>query len=232
MYEDGSNERLYGAIVRIDRNNNDRQIAQTDAGGLFRIYAPQGNYKIIVSYIGYKPDTLQINADKDRFLSVPLRPLAFEIEGPTIEKNKEENELCELAASNMLSFSKNDLFAQIWILPGVISSPAGNNLQADGGSTDENLFLLDGVPVFHHGHFNSLMPMFNGDAIKNIVFHKGFFSTRFEGKLSSVTEVNLKDGNKNEYVNTLSLDMPAASVTMEGPIVKNKLSYMISARRS
>ena len=232
VYEDGSNERLYGAIVRIDRNNNDRQIAQTDAGGLFRIYAPQGNYKIIVSYIGYKPDTLQVNADKDRFLSVPLKPLAFEIEGPTIEKNKEENELCELAASNMLSFSKNDLFAQIWILPGVISSPAGNNLQADGGSTDENLFLLDGVPVFHHGHFNSLMPMFNGDAIKNIVFHKGFFSTRFEGKLSSVTEVNLKDGNKNEYVNTLSLDMPAASVTMEGPIVKNKLSYMISARRS
>lgn len=91
MYEDGSNERLYGAIVRIDRNNNDRQIAQTDAGGLFRIYAPKGNYKIIVSYIGYKPDTLQVNADKDRFLSVPLRPLAFEIEGPTIEKNKEEN---------------------------------------------------------------------------------------------------------------------------------------------
>lgn len=91
VYEDGSNERLYGAIVRIDRNNNDRQIAQTDAGGLFRIYAPQGNYKIIVSYIGYKPDTLQVNADKDRFLSVPLRPLAFEIEGPTIEKNKEEN---------------------------------------------------------------------------------------------------------------------------------------------
>ena len=109
---------------------------------------------------------------------------------------------------------------------------AGSNLQVDGGSNDENLFLLDGVPVFHPGHLNSLLPIFNGDAVKNVVFHKGFFSTRFEGRLSSVTEVNLKDGNKNEFVNTLSLDMPAASVTLEGPIVKDKLSYMVGARRS
>ena len=102
----------------------------------------------------------------------------------------------------------------------------------DGGGYDENQFLLDGIPVYHPGHLNSLLPIFNGDAIKNIIFHKGFFPTHLEGRLSSVTEVNLKDGNKEDHIRTLTLDMPAASMTLEGPIIKNKLSYMVSARRS
>lgn len=100
------------------------------------------------------------------------------------------------------------------------------------GGYDENLLLLDGVPVFHPGHFSSLLPVFNGDAVKNMVFHKGFFPTPLEGRISSVTEVNLKEGNKKEHVRTLTLDMPAASVMLEGPIIKNKLSYMVGARRS
>lgn len=74
--------------------------------------------------------------------------------------------------------------------------------------------------------------MFNGDAVKNMVFHKSFFPTRLAGRLSSVTEVNLKEGNKDEHMRTLTLDMPAASVMLEGPILKQKLSYMVSARRS
>ena len=68
--------------------------------------------------------------------------------------------------------------------------------------------------------------------MKNMVFHKGFFPTPLEGRISSVTEVNLKEGNKKEHVRTLTLDMPAASVMLEGPIIKNKLSYMVGARRS
>ena len=92
--------------------------------------------------------------------------------------------------------------------------------------------FLDGVPVYHPGHINSMLPVFNGDAVKNIIFHKGFFPTRLEGKLSSVTEINLKDGNKQEHVRTLSLDMPSASLTLEGPLIKDKLSYIVSGRRS
>ena len=114
----------------------------------------------------------------------------------------------------------------------VTGTPTGNNFMVDGGSYDENIILLDGVPVFHPGHVNALLPQFNGDVIKNIVFHKGFFPTRLEGGLSSVTEFNLKDGNKNRHTRTFSIDMPAASLTLEGPIIKNKLSYLVSVRRS
>lgn len=79
---------------------------------------------------------------------------------------KNGGELGELTPSNLLSFSGNDLFSQIWILPGVTGLPTGYNFQVDGGSNDENQLLLDGVPVYHPGHINSLLPVFNGDAAR------------------------------------------------------------------
>lgn len=232
VLEEESGERLYGAVVSVDNGGGRRTAAITDANGVYRLYVPPGTYVLNVSYMGYAPSSRRISVSGNCHIVTHLEPLPFEIEEITVETSRRDGELGETTPSSMLSFSRNDLFSQIWILPGVISSMAGSNLQVDGGSNDENLFLLDGVPVFHPGHLNSLLPIFNGDAVKNVVFHKGFFSTRFEGRLSSVTEVNLKDGNKNEFVNTLSLDMPAASVTLEGPIVKDKLSYMVGARRS
>ena len=161
-----------------------------------------------------------------------LKPALFEVDEVTVRSIRNEAELTEITPSGMLSFNGNDLFSQIWILPGVTGTPTGNNFMVDGGSYDENIILLDGVPVFHPGHVNALLPQFNGDVIKNIVFHKGFFPTRLEGGLSSVTEFNLKDGNKNRHTRTFSIDMPAASLTLEGPVIKNRLSYLVSVRRS
>ncbi len=170
--------------------------------------------------------------DRKHDLHISMKPQLFEMEEVTVKSYKNRNELENLTPSNMLAFSGNDLFSQIWILPGVTGLPTGYNFQVDGGGYDENLLLLDGVPVYHPGHINSMLPVFNGDAVKNIIFHKGFFPTRLEGRLSSVTEINLKDGNKQEHVRTLSLDMPSASLTLEGPLIKDKLSYIVSGRRS
>lgn len=232
VFEEGSKERLYGAVVSLEDGKGKQWNCISDGNGVFKLYAPEGTYRLTVSYMGYSPYNRQVRVDKDRFVTAQLQPLSFEMEEVTVESEKRSEELGELTPSNMLAFSGNDLFAQIWILPGVTSSMAGSNFQVDGGSSDENQFLLDGVPVFHPGHINSLLPVFNGDAVKNMVFHKGFFDTHLEGRLSSVTEVNLKEGNKQKHVGTLTLDMPAASATLEGPIIKDKLSYMFSARRS
>lgn len=232
VFEKGSRERLYGAVVSLEDETGKQWNCISNDNGVFKLYAPEGTYKLMVSYMGYNPYSRHIKIDKDRFVVTQLQPLSFEIEEVTVESEKRSDALGELTPSNMLAFSGNDLFAQIWILPGVTSSMAGSNFQVDGGSSDENQFLLDGVPVFHPGHINSLLPIFNGDAVKNVIFHKGFFDTHLEGRLSSVTEVNLKEGNKQKHVGTLTLDMPAASATLEGPIIKNKLSYMVSARRS
>lgn len=230
--EEGSGERLYGAVVTLEDKSGKQWNAISNDNGVFRLYVPEGTYTLKTSYMGYTPQTRAVRVSRDCFVRTQLKPLLFEIEEVTVKSGKRENELTELTPSNLLSFSGNDLFAQIWILPGVTSSLAGNNLMVDGGGYDENQLLLDGIPIFHPGHLNSLLPVFNGDAVKNMVFHKGFFPTRLEGRISSVTEVNLKEGNKEEHVRTLTLDMPAASVMLEGPILKNKLSYMVSARRS
>ena len=230
--EEGSGERLYGAVVVLDDGKEGKWHALTDADGRFRLYLPEGYYRMNISYMGYQPYTQPVRVDRDRTLRPALTPQLFEIAEVTVKSYKNGGELGELTPSNLLSFSGNDLFSQIWILPGVAGLPTGCNFQVDGGSSDENQLLLDGVPVYHPGHINSLLPVFNGDAVRSMVFHKGFFPTRLEGRLSSVTEVNLKEGNLQEHVRTLTLDMPAAGITLEGPILKDKLSYLVSARRS
>lgn len=230
--EEGSGERLYGAVVVLDDGKEGKWHALTDADGRFRLYLPEGYYRMNISYMGYQPYTQPVRVDRDRTLRPALTPQLFEIAEVTVKSYKNGGELGELTPSNLLSFSGNDLFSQIWILPGVTGLPTGCNFQVDGGSSDENQLLLDGVPVYHPGHINSQLPVFNGDAVRSMVFHKGFFPTRLEGRLSSVTEVNLKEGNLQEHVRTLTLDMPAAGITLEGPILKDKLSYLVSARRS
>lgn len=230
--EADTDEKLYGAVVSWADAAGRQWNTVTDENGIFKLYLPEGAYTLSVSYMGYTPYTRQVRISHDCFQNASLQPLLFEIDEVTVRSEKSTGELTELNPSNLLAFSTNDLFSQIWILPGVTSSLAGNNLQVDGGGPDENQFLLDGVPVYHPGHLGSLLPMFNGDAVKNMVFHKSFFPTRLAGRLSSVTEVNLKEGNKDEHMRTLTLDMPAASVMLEGPILKQKLSYMVSARRS
>ncbi|HIZ26703.1 MAG TPA: TonB-dependent receptor [Candidatus Barnesiella merdipullorum] len=232
IYEEGSSEKLYGAIVSLYNENGKKQYTFSDENGRFKLPLPEGSYYLGITCMGYTPYEEEIVMNRDLSLQPQLKAQLFEIEEVTVKSHKLGNSLNELAPSSMLSFNSNDLFSQIWILPGVTGIPTGNNFLVDGGGYDENQLLLDGVPVYHPGHLNLMLPVFNGDAVKNIVFHKGFFPTKLEGKLSSITEINLKEGNKQEHMRTLSLDMPAASVMLEGPIVKNKLSYLVSARRS
>ena len=230
--EEDSEERLYGAVVTLEDKDGKQWNTISNGKGIFRLHVPEGTYTLKTSYMGYAPQSQSVRVTRDCFVRTCLKPLLFEIEEVTVESGKRENELGELTPSNLLAFSGGDLFSQIWILPGGTSSLAGQNFMVDGGGYDENQLLLDGVPVFHPGHFSSLLPVFNGDAVKNMVFHKGFFPTPLEGRISSVTEVNLKEENKKEHVRILTLDMPAASVMLEGPIIKNKLSYMVGARRN
>ena len=230
--EEDSEERLYGAVVTLEDKDGKQWNTISNGKGIFRLHVPEGTYTLKTSYMGYAPQSQSVRVTRDCFVRTCLKPLLFEIEEVIVESGKRENELGELTPSNLLAFSGGDLFSQIWILPGGTSSLAGQNFMVDGGGYDENQLLLDGVPVFHPGHFSSLLPVFNGDAVKNMVFHKGFFPTPLEGRISSVTEVNLKEENKKEHVRILTLDMPAASVMLEGPIIKNKLSYMVGARRN
>ena len=181
--EEGSSEKLYGAIVSLYDENERKQYTLSDENGRFRLPLPEGSYRLCITCMGYEPYEQTIVVDRDLTLQPQLNAQLFEIEEVTVNSRKLSNSLDELAPSSMLSFNSNDLFSQIWILPGVTGIPTGNNFLVDGGGYDENQLLLDGVPVYHPGHLNLMLPVFNGDAVKNIVFHKGFFPTKLEGKL-------------------------------------------------
>lgn len=232
LYEADSQERLYGAVVTVTNQQGEAYHALSDVQGTFLLEIPEGIYQLRIAYLGYMTYEQKLEINGPKTICPNLSPVPFEIDEVTVKSYRRGDELDELSPANLLTVSGNDLFSQIWILPGISGRPTDFNFQVDGGSYDENLLLIDGVPVHHPGHINTFLPTFNGDALKNIVFYKGFFPTRFEGKLSSVTDITLKEGNKNTHTRTLSLDMPAASVTLEGPILKDKLSYVISGRRS
>lgn len=225
-------EKLYGGAITFQNEYGENIVIVSNSGGMYNVKLPEGTYRMDISYIGYKKSEQQITVNRDLFLSNDLTPVQFEIKEVSVEPQKGSNDLGEIAPSNLLSFNNSDIFSQIRILPGVIGASSNGDLQVNGGSPDENLILLDGIPVYHAGHLNSMLPAFNGDAIKSVGFHKSFFPTQFEGRLSSVTDIKLKEGNKSDHSQTLSLDMPAASAMFEGPILKNKLSYMVSGRRS
>ncbi|MCR5076623.1 MAG: TonB-dependent receptor [Prevotella sp.] len=230
--EDGSGERLLGATITVSDRKGEHHYAVTDHNGFFNVNVPAGECQLRVSYIGYAPSEQVLAVTADRMLEVSLTPIPFQIKAVSVQRRKSREELDEVAPSNMIAFSNADLFSQIHILPGVAASSANMDINVAGGSADENLFLLDGFPVYNPGHINSMLSLFNGDALKSVSFYNGFIPTQFEGRLSSVTDVRLRDGNKQQFVNTLSLDMPSASAVFEGPVLRNRLSYLVGGRCS
>lgn len=227
-----SNEKLLGATVTVIDCNGHSNHAVTDRNGFFNVAVCGGSCTLTISYVGYASYTERFDIAGDRLLSVRLAPLPYEIKTVQVQRRKSMEEMDEVAPSNLVSFSNADLFSQIRILPGVSSAVPNMNFNVAGGSADENLFLLEGFPVYNPGHINSMLTLFNGDALKSVSFYNSFIPTQYEGRLSSVTDVHLREGNKRDFASTLSLDMPSASVVLEGPIVRDKVSCLVSGRRS
>jgi hypothetical protein len=126
-----------------------------------------------------------------------------------------------------------DVLKVLQLLPGVQSGSEGQNgLYVRGGSPDQNLILLDGVPIYNVSHVGGFFSTFNGDAIKNVSLIKGGFPARYGGRLSSVIEIETKDGNMKEFHGEGGIGLISSRLTLEGPIVKNKASFMVAARRT
>lgn len=227
-----SHEKLLGATVLITDKEGDKRYVLTDKNGVFNTQVRQGPCKIEVSYMGYTSHKMTVEMKENRFVTVDLNPVPFEMNTVNVKRRKSMEDFEEMVPSNMVTFNSNDLFSQIKILPGVTSSIANVDFAVKGGATDENLFLLDGFPVYSPQHINSMLSPFNGDALKSVSFHRSFIPTEYEGRLSSVIDSRLRDGNKEKFVHTLSIDMPAVSAVLEGPILKNKLSYLVGGRHS
>lgn len=217
--------------------------AVSNTYGFYSLTLPKDSVLLTISYIGYKDQNLKMYLDKDITLNIDLSAeLAFEEVEVVAKKVDEIQDRTRMSTVDVpiaqikkipALFGEVDVLKALQLLPGVQSGGEGQNgLYIRGGSPDQNLILLDGVPVYNASHLFGFFSVFNADAIKDVTLTKGGFPARYGGRLSSVIEINMKEGNMNEWHGTGTIGLIASKLTLEGPIKKDKTSLILSARRT
>ena len=239
--EDGSSaEKLIGANV-FDGTTFSGTI--TNTYGFYSITLPAGKVDLRISYIGYSDYVEEINLTGDIKKNISLS-FSNELDEVEIVAESQKNIAKESAMSaNEIPIQQIkkipallgevDVIKALQLLPGVQSGSEGQSgLYVRGGSPDQNLILLDGVPVYNVNHLFGFLSVFNADAIKDVKLIKGGFPARYGGRLSSVLDINLKEGNMKEFHGSGSIGIVASKLTLEGPIKTDKTSFVLSGRRT
>ncbi len=233
-------EALIGATVFLPET---RKGLSTNEYGFFSITLSGSIQKIRFSFIGYRTEILTIDLSLDQSMQVLLEP-TIELQGveiidsvtdASVESTQTSMHYIPLKKIEKLPvlLGERDLMRTIQLLPGIQSGcEGGTGLYVRGGSPDQNLILLDGVPLYNVNHLLGFFSVFNGDAINSARITKGGFSARHGGRLSSVLDVRMKEGNMHELHGSGSIGLISSRINLEGPIEKGKSSFIFSARRT
>jgi len=183
----------------------------TNNYGFYSLPLQRGKSVIIVSYLGYDPITLEVNLTRDTVMHFSLTMASSEIGAVTVTASGRQSKI-ESPQMSMIDipidkflklpviFGEADVLKVIQLLPGVQSGTEGSTgIYVRGGGPDQNLFLLDGVPVYNASHLFGFMSVFNPDAVKSVQLYKGGFPARYGERLSSVVDIRMKEGNEKEF---------------------------------
>lgn len=216
----------------------------SNAYGFYSITAPDGKYTMVVSFSGLKADTLQITLNKNLLLDVQLDQVVQPMMEVTVySKKKNANITQPVMGMQKLSvreiknvpviFGEKDVLKTIQLLPGVKSAGEGSSgFYVRGGGADQNLILLDEAPVYNASHLLGFFSAFNSDAIKDLTLYKGAMPAEYGGRLASVVDIKMDDGNNQSYHANGGIGLISSRLNVEGPIVKDKGSFIISGRRT
>lgn len=236
-----SGEALIGATVYVKEINNG-VVANTY--GFFSITLPKGEYTVFVNFIGYKEKQLKINLTSNQTVNMEMRPIVVESKEVTVvaerkDKNVQSTDMgkVEMEIEKIKSLpallGEVDVLKTIQLLPGVQDAGEGNSgFYVRGGGPDQNLILLDEGVVYNAAHLFGFFSVFNPDAVKNITLTKGGMPAQFGGRLSSVLDISMKEGNMKEYHAEGGIGYIASRLTVEGPIKKDVSSFIVSGRRT
>lgn len=216
----------------------------TNLYGFYSLTLPAGEYTIQYSYVGYKTIEFKANLTENIKHNIELSSGStdlgvVEISGEREDANIRSNEMSvtkidikEIESIPVL-FGERDILKTIQLLPGVKSGGEGNaGFFVRGGSADQNLILLDGAPVYNASHLLGFFSVFNSDAIKDLKLYKGGMPSEYGGRLSSVMDIKMKEGNSKRFSATGGIGLISSKLTIEAPIVKDKGSFIISGRRT
>lgn len=238
--EKGSKELLIGANIYIP----DLKVGTiTNNYGFYTISLPEGEHELYVSYVGYQLFTQKIELSGDMSLNVELEDAQLLEEvvvtgerTPMLSRSSQMSTIqVPIAQVQKIPalLGEKDVLKVLQLLPGVQSGSEGSSgLYVRGGGPDQNLLILDDAPVYNASHLFGFFSIFNGDAIKNVNLTKGGFPARYGGRLSSVLDMSMKDGNKERFAGDIGIGLISSRLTLEAPIVKDKSSFIISGRRT
>lgn len=236
-----SGETLIGASILV---SNESRGVTTNQYGYFSITLPQDDYKLIFSYVGYAPRIININFNSNTSKDILLLPVSSTINDVTVTAQKKisnvksaqmgQVDISINTVKSLPSFlGETDILKTLQLLPGVRNAGEGNSgFYVRGGGPDQNLILLDEAVVYNTGHLFGFFSVFNSDAIKNLTLIKGGMPAQYGGRLSSVIDIAMKEGNINKTEVDAGIGLIASRFSIQGPIAKNKASYIISARRT
>ena len=235
-----SGESLIGANIKLQ---NTKGGTATNTYGFFSITLPQGEYTLQISYAGFNTYAEGILLDGDKQLSIELTAAEQLEEIVVNSKKKNDNvtkavmgvEKLSMREINLLPvlLGERDVLKSIQLLPGIKSAGEGNSgFFVRGGGADQNLILLDEAPVYNASHLLGFFSTFNSDAIKDVTLYKGGMPAQYGGRLSSVVDIKMKDGNNKDFDVSGGVGLISSRLNIEGPIVKDKGSFIISGRRT
>jgi len=234
-------EALIGATVYVTETQGG---GVTNEYGFYSITLAASNYTLRYSYLGYSPITKIVQLDKNSRFDIELFGEAEQLQEVVVQAGIEQANVQNLEMStNKLDINtikkipsflgEADLLRSIQLLPGVSTvgeGAAGFNVR--GGSVGQNLILLDEAPVYNSSHLLGFFSVFNPDAVKDVKLFKGGIPSRYGGRLSSLLDVRLKEGNSKKFEATGGIGTIFSRLAVEGPLIKDKASFIIAVRRS
>lgn len=237
--EKGSKENLPGVTVYVPK----LKVGTTSNNyGFFSITLPKDSVEIIFSYVGFMSKKLNLYLDKDVNFNVELGTVELQEVTVSAEQSKRVSQETQMSTVDIpieqikqipSLMGEKDVLKVIQLMPGVQKGSEGSaGIYVRGGGPDQNLIILDEAPVYNANHLFGFFSVFNGDALKSVELIKGGFPARYGGRLSSVIDLQMKDGNKEKIHGEAGVGLIAARLTLEGPIIKDKCSFLISGRRT
>ncbi len=216
----------------------------TNSYGFYSLNVPKGSFTLVYRFIGYNDAEEQLTLSSDTPINVELQPQSLQIDEVVISREKADANVTRSEMSSVRLEMKKirqipalmgevDVIKAIQLLPGVTNAAEGSSgFSVRGGAMDHNLILLDEATVFNGSHLMGFFSVFNNDAIKDVKLYKGDMPASMGGRLASVLDIRMKEGNSKRFTATGGVGTLSSRLTLEGPIVKDKCSYMLSGRRT
>lgn len=236
-----SGEAIIGALVYT---SDLKTGVSTNEYGYYSLQAAPGRQTIKCSFTGYVIEEVELDLTKSLTYNFLISEDKQVLEAATVFSRSKREEISlpqmgrqvvdgVLAKKLPALMGESDIIRVIQMMPGVQSPSEGSTgFSVRGGGVDQNLILMDGAPLYNSGHFLGFLSMFNGDAVKNADLFKGDFPARYGGRMSSVLDISTNDGNINRFGGNASVGLITSKIFLEGPVVKQKAGFMLSARRT